>query len=127
MAPISGTIVSLFPHAVGIESGAYSILVHLGLETVNLNGKGFTLLKAQGDQVTAGEPVIQWNPAAIESQDKLPVVTPVIAVQGDASALTQARPLGDGHRGGRTAVRDRLIAVVVHRTPKTERKAAPHA
>jgi len=89
VAPISGIIASLFPHAMGIESEGYSILVHLGLETVKLNGKGFTLLKAKGDTVTAGEPVIQWDPSAIESEDQLPVITPLIAIQAEASAITQ--------------------------------------
>jgi PTS system N-acetylglucosamine-specific IIA component len=94
VAPISGTIISLFPHAVGIESGGYSVLVHLGLETVNLNGKGFTLLKAQGDQVAAGDPVIEWNPAVTEAEDGLPVVTPLIAVQAAAGSITQLVPSG---------------------------------
>lgn len=89
VAPISGTIASLFPHAMGIEGeGGYSILVHLGLETVQLNGQGFTLLKAKGDSVTAGEPVIQWDPAQIEAGG-LPVITPVIAIQAEAGAITQ--------------------------------------
>lgn len=94
VAPISGTIASLFPHAIGIEVDGYSVLVHLGLDTVGLNGKGFTSLKAQGDTVTAGEPVIQWNPAQTEAEDKLPVITPVIAVQAQASAITQLAAAG---------------------------------
>jgi sugar PTS system EIIA component len=89
VAPVSGTIASLFPHAMGIEADGYSILVHLGLETVKLNGKGFTLLKAKGDTVTAGEPVIQWDPAVIEAEEQLPVITPLIAIQAEASAITQ--------------------------------------
>ena len=89
VAPISGEIASLFPHAMGIESGGYSILVHLGLETVKLNGKGFTLLKAKGDSVQAGEPVIEWDPSVIESEEQLPVITPLIAIQAEASAITQ--------------------------------------
>lgn len=87
VAPISGTLASLFPHAMGIETEGYSILVHLGLETVGLNGKGFTLLKAKGDTVTAGEPVIQWNPAEIEAGG-LPVITPLIAIQAEADAIS---------------------------------------
>jgi glucose-specific phosphotransferase system IIA component len=88
VAPISGTIASLFPHAMGIEVDGYSILVHLGLETVKLNGEGFKLLKAKGDSVEAGEPVIEWDPAAIEAGG-LPVITPVIAIQAEAGAITQ--------------------------------------
>ena len=87
VAPISGTLASLFPHAMGIEADGYSILVHLGLETVQLNGKGFTLLKAKGDSVKAGEPVIEWDPSEIEAGG-LPVITPLIAIQAEADAIT---------------------------------------
>jgi PTS system glucose-specific IIA component len=87
VAPISGTLASLFPHAMGIEADGYSILVHLGLETVQLNGKGFTLLKAKGDTVSAGDPIIEWDPSEIEAGG-LPVITPVIAIQAEAEAIT---------------------------------------
>ncbi len=93
VAPVSGKIASLFPHAMGIETGGYSILVHLGLETVQLNGEGFTLLKAKGDPVVAGEPVIEWDPGTIEAGG-LPVITPVIAIQAEASSITQLVPDG---------------------------------
>ena len=89
VAPVSGTLASLFPHAMGIEAeGGYSILVHLGLETVQLNGEGFTVLKAKGDTVVAGEPIIEWDPAVIEAGG-LPVITPLIAIQAEAGAITQ--------------------------------------
>jgi PTS system N-acetylglucosamine-specific IIA component len=84
----------------GIESEGYSILVHLGLETVKLNGKGFTLLKAKGDAVVAGEPVIEWDPAVIEVEDGLPVITPLIAIQAEASAITQLVPDGTSVEAG---------------------------
>lgn len=93
VAPISGTIASLFPHAMGIETAGYSVLAHLGIETVGLQGEGFTLLKAKGDTVVAGEPVIEWNPAAVEAGG-LPVITPLIAVQADAGAVTLLVPEG---------------------------------
>ncbi len=93
VAPIAGTIASLFPHAMGIESGNYSILVHLGLETVKLNGQGFKLLKAKGDTVEAGEAVIEWNPAEIEAGG-LPVITPLIAIQAEAEAIRLLVPEG---------------------------------
>lgn len=89
VAPVSGTIASLFPHAMGIEAeGGYSILVHLGLETVQLNGEGFTVLKAKGDKVEAGEAIIEWDPSVIEAGG-LPVITPVIAIQAEAGAIKQ--------------------------------------
>ncbi len=73
----------------GIEAdGSCSILVHLGTETVQLSGEGFTLLKAKGDTVVAGEPIIEWDPAVIEAGG-LPVITPLIAIQAEAGAITQ--------------------------------------
>lgn len=93
VAPISGVIASLFPHAMGIETDGYSVLAHLGIETVGLQGEGFTLLKAKGDTVVAGEPVIEWNPAQVEAGG-LPVITPLIAVQADAGAVTLLVPEG---------------------------------
>ncbi len=93
VSPITGTLASLFPHAMGIEADGYSILVHLGLETVQLNGKGFTVLKAKGDPVKAGEPVIEWDPSEIEAGG-LPVITPLIAIQAEAEAITLLVPEG---------------------------------
>lgn len=60
-APISGTLESVFPtgHAYGIRStDGKEVLVHIGLDTVELNGKGFTLHVKQGDKVKAGDKVV---------------------------------------------------------------------
>ena len=100
VSPITGTIASLFPHAMGIEAEGYSILVHLGLETVGLNGQGFTLLKAKGDPVTAGEAVIEWDHSVIESQHNLPVITPVIAIQAESGDIKQLAAEGSTVEAG---------------------------
>ncbi len=69
MAPVSGTITVLFPtkHAIGITSddGA-EILIHVGIDTVNLEGKPFDITVAQGDHVTAGQKLGTFDRAAIE-------------------------------------------------------------
>jgi glucose-specific phosphotransferase system IIA component len=63
-APFDGTVTVLFPtgHAVAItdKSGA-SVLIHIGLETVNMKGDGFTLHTVQGDQVKAGQLLITFD------------------------------------------------------------------
>jgi PTS system beta-glucosides-specific IIC component len=64
-APISGTITSLFPslHALGItgESGV-EVLIHIGMDTVQLKGEGFTSYIQQGDQVKQGELLLEFDP-----------------------------------------------------------------
>lgn len=53
-------------HAVGIMSDSgIEVLVHVGVDTVNLQGKGFTGYVGQGDQVVAGQPVLKMDRAVI--------------------------------------------------------------
>ena len=64
VAPVSGKIVSLFDtkHAIGIvgENGE-EILIHIGIDTVNLKGKYFKAFVKQGDQVKKGQKLIEFN------------------------------------------------------------------
>ena len=80
VAPVSGTVVKLHPHAfvVKVPDGR-AILVHLGINTVQLDGAGFTLHISQGDVVTQGDVLITWDPAAIELGGRSSVC-PVIAL-----------------------------------------------
>lgn len=69
-SPVSGEIVTFFPtkHAVGIvtENGV-EILIHVGIDTVELNGKHFTAKKKQGDKVQKGEALIEADFAGIKA------------------------------------------------------------
>jgi PTS system beta-glucosides-specific IIC component len=61
-SPIKGKVASLFPthHAIGIVSDeGIEVLLHIGIDTVELNGKYFTALVAQGDEVAIGTPLIK--------------------------------------------------------------------
>ena len=51
VAPIGGTIVKLHPHAYVISGDGKSVLVHLGIDTVQLKGEGFTLHASEGSTV----------------------------------------------------------------------------
>ncbi|MEV0967434.1 PTS sugar transporter subunit IIA [Microtetraspora glauca] len=80
VAPISGTIVKLHAHAYIVEGDdGRGVLVHLGIDTVQLKGEGFRLLAAEGDRVRAGQPVVFWNPAAVEEGGRSPIC-PVVAL-----------------------------------------------
>ena len=91
-APISGTVHSLHPHAFAIKhrSGT-GILVHLGIDTVNLKGEGFTVHASQGDAVKAGLPLITWD-RSIARHAGLAVIVPVIALRPDVSMKLLVKP-----------------------------------
>lgn len=67
VSPVDGIVVSLHPHAfVVVDGQGHGVLVHLGIDTVQLNGEGFELLVNKGDTVTRGQNIVRWNPAAVE-------------------------------------------------------------
>lgn len=90
VAPISGQVVALHPHAYVVLGDAGGVLVHLGIDTVRLAGEGFDVHVAKGDTVAAGDPVITWEPDALpESVDGRPVArqVPVVLMERAADSL----------------------------------------
>lgn len=79
-APADGVIATIFPtgHAVGMttESGA-EILMHIGMDTVELEGQGFEKMVAQGDQVKAGDLLVKFDIEVIKAAKK-PIITPIV-------------------------------------------------
>ena len=64
VAPISGNIEFAFPtgHAFGIKSNdGVEVLIHVGIDTVNLNGQGFKTLVKQGNKIKAGQPLVKMD------------------------------------------------------------------
>lgn len=89
-APISGVITAIIDshHAFGITSDdGIEILVHCGLDTVNLGGKGFTVLKEVNTRVQAGDPIIKVDTAFMKEQN-IPLITPVILLNTQEKAIT---------------------------------------
>jgi beta-glucoside PTS system EIICBA component len=80
LAPVSGTVSALFPtnHAIGIttDSGA-EILMHIGMDTVQLEGKYFTAHTTQGEYVKKGQLLIEFDIEQIKKAGK-PLTTPVV-------------------------------------------------
>lgn len=88
-APFSGEITVAFPtgHAYGLKAAnGKEVLIHIGMDTVELNGKGFTPHVKQGDIVKQGDLLTEVDLDYIRSQGK-PVVTPVIFTDGTAVEL----------------------------------------
>ncbi|WP_150239089.1 PTS sugar transporter subunit IIA [Nocardiopsis quinghaiensis] len=88
VSPIGGTLVKLHPHAfvVMAPDQRRGVLVHLGIDTVQLAGEGFTLLAAEGDDVEAGTPVVRWSPGMVAAQGR-PSVVPVVALDAPPDVL----------------------------------------
>lgn len=83
-SPVNGTIVSIAAtnHAYGFQSEeGLELLVHVGLETVGLNGEGFTLYKKEGDVVKVGDLVAEADLDLIKGKN-LNLITPVLLCDG---------------------------------------------
>lgn len=89
LAPVDGRVVKIHPHAfVLITPAGVGVLVHLGLDTVTLEGAGFSVLVDEGATVTRGEELIRWDPDAVRAAGLDPVV-PVVVLDAAAGDLTR--------------------------------------
>ncbi|WP_027968287.1 PTS system trehalose-specific EIIBC component [Streptococcus equinus] len=96
LAPINGVVSAIFPtkHAIGLISDeGVELLMHIGMDTVNLNGQGFTAHVKQGDRVSVGDALISFDVEAIKAAG-YPVDTPIIITnQNDFQAdVTRKMP-----------------------------------
>ncbi len=90
VAPVAGTVVKAHPHAfVVVTDDGRGVLVHLGIDTVELKGAGFELLVQTGQQVQAGEDVVRWDPASVEAGGRSPFC-PVVALDAPPDAVVAA-------------------------------------
>ena len=86
VSPVNGTVTVLFPtkHAVGIVSDeGVEMLMHIGMDTVGLDGKGFEAHIEQGDHVTIGQKLISFDMDVLKAAG-LVTETPVIITNQDA-------------------------------------------
>ena len=100
-APCDGVIMEIPEtlHAVGIggDNGA-EILIHVGMDTVGLNGKGFEPQVKKGDAVKQGQLLLKFDMDYIKSQG-LPVTTPVIITNTDEYAEIKTEASGEVKKG----------------------------
>ena len=88
-APFSGEVTVVFPtgHAIGMKrADGLEVLIHIGMDTVQLNGKGFSLKVKQGDYVSAGDVLVEVDLDYIKSEGKS-LVSPVVFPNGQAVSL----------------------------------------
>ncbi len=95
VAPVAGTLVTVHPHAfVVLTASGRGVLVHLGIDTVQLRGAGFHVHASVGAVLAVGDPVVSWSPGAVAAGGRSALV-PVVALDAPAEALRPAVALGD--------------------------------
>lgn len=106
VSPISGEIVQIFPtnHAVGIKTkSGVEVLVHIGLETVSMEGEGFEGHVKTGDKVNAGDHLITFDPQLVEEKAKSSI-TPVIITNFDDAVESFDPSYSDTASAGETKI-----------------------
>lgn len=104
VAPCDGTISAFFPtgHAIGITSDdGVEVLIHVGMDTVNLNGEGFKPQVKEGAKVKKGQLLLKFDIDFIKSKG-LSTVTPVIIT--NTNDLKDVNPVGKGKVTNNNAV-----------------------
>lgn len=100
-APCDGEITTFFPtgHAIGMSSAnGAEILIHIGLDTVKLNGEGFTPKKNQGDSVKKGDLLLEFDIEKIQKAG-YDITTPVIITNTDDYAEVKVSGAGTVNSG----------------------------
>ena len=106
VAPADGELTLVFKtkhaFAMTLDNGL-EILVHIGLETVSLNGEGFEQLAEQGSRVKAGTPIIKFDRELIKSKG-LSLATPVLITNVDMTKSISSIETGNVTAGETTVV-----------------------
>ncbi|PAB01928.1 PTS transporter subunit IIBC [Enterococcus canintestini] len=103
-APVSGTVTSVFPtkHALGLlTDNGLEVLVHMGIDTVDLKGAPFTVKVKDGDKVSAGDVIAQMDLNAIKAASKQ---TTIIVAFTNAEEIQTVTLTKTGELAGKTEV-----------------------
>ena len=91
VAPVTGKVIKVMPHAyVVLHGSGRAVLVHVGIDTVNLEGEGFTVRAAKGDSVRAGDPMVECDIALVRSKG-LSACCPVVVLDAKPEHLGELR------------------------------------
>ncbi len=85
VSPVNGILTTIFPtlHAMGITSDdGVEMLIHIGMNTVELNGKHFTAKAQQGDKISVGDVLVEFDKDAIAAEG-YSIETPVLVTNAD--------------------------------------------
>lgn len=86
-APIAGTVTTAMPHAFGIEGDGLEVLVHIGIDTVEMNGEGFTVWAKPGDTVSAGDCMVTVDRAKVAAAGHPDIVMCILTNSDDLATV----------------------------------------
>lgn len=105
-APVTGEVTVTMGHAVGIKGDdGVEVLVHIGVDTVNMNGDGFTGYVKQGDKVKAGQPVIKMDKAKIAAAGYKDCVVLAVSNTAEFASVELAVPADSAVTAGSGVVK----------------------
>ncbi|MFS1007970.1 beta-glucoside-specific PTS transporter subunit IIABC [Enterococcus casseliflavus] len=108
LSPVNGTVTAVFDskHAIGLTSEeGIELLIHVGIDTVQLNGEGYAYQVEKGQKVTVGDPLITFDIEFIKEKG-YPVITPIV--------ITNSAEVGDilTANSGPITFGDQIIKVI---------------
>ena len=105
-APDDGTVIALMGHAVGMKlDNGVELIVHIGVNTVELGGKHFEALVANGDKFKKGQALMKFDSKAISEAGYL-MTTPVLVTNSFEYSDITCAPFGD------VAVGDKILTAI---------------
>ncbi|MBM6892667.1 PTS glucose transporter subunit IIA [Enorma massiliensis] len=103
-APVSGEVTVTMGHAVGLKSDSgVEVLVHVGVDTVDMKGRGFTGYVKQGDHVSAGDPMIKIDRSEIAAAGHPDCVVLAVSNTAEYASVTMTAE-ADAHVDAGAAV-----------------------
>ncbi|MGG3842796.1 PTS sugar transporter subunit IIA [Anoxybacillus kestanbolensis] len=110
VSPIHGEVVQVFPtkHAVGLRSDqGLEILIHVGIDTVHMQGEGFEAYVKVGDRVKAGDLLLSFDLTLVQQKAKSSL-TPVVITNGEVVNECHREHIEQAERGSTVLMRVKL-------------------
>ena len=105
-APVSGTVSVTMGHAVGITSAdGVELIIHVGIDTVEMDGRGFTVYVEKGDHVEAGQPILGFSRHAIADAGYRDIVVTAVTNGGSFSSVELSADSGSQVAAGAAVLR----------------------
>ena len=100
-APVAGTVETAMSHAVGLRSDdGIEVLVHIGIDTVEMRGEGFEMLVRAGDRVAAGQPLVRVDREKVRAAGHPDCVVVVVTNADEFGSVELTAASGDAVRAG---------------------------
>ena len=104
-SPVNGTIIQLFPtkHALGIKTEeGLEVLIHIGMDTVEMKGNGFESFVSEGEKVKIGDKLIKFDMELVKKEH--PLTSPIIITNMDIVDKIVKESYGEEVKAGKTKI-----------------------